>query len=159
MVEYGHITKEGYLHSKILETFTEKYKDENGETKERLVSIEEQASQLALQGWKQVDLINEDEMKTDNDYNVTMVPYDAGDRISYKYEKSLDTQYVKSKIKDLKKRLSSSDSNIGDYKITKCYEASLAGEPLPYDIKSLREERQKVRDEINRLEDLLINNK
>lgn len=159
MVEYGHITKEGYLHSKILETFTEKYKDENGETKERIVSIEEQAAQLALQGWKQVDLINEDEMKTDNDYNVTMIPYDAGNRISYKYEKSLDAQYLRSKIKDLKKRLSSSDSDIGDYKITKCYEASLAGEPLPYDIKSLREERQKIRDEINRLEDLLINNK
>ncbi len=159
MVEYGFINENGCLTSKMLEQLTEKYKNEEGEIKDRIVTVEEQARLLEQQGWKIVDLIDEDKMKTDTNYNVTMIPYDAGDRISYKYKKSLDTQYLRSKIKDLKKRLSSSDSDIGDYKITKCYEASLAGEPLPYDIKSLREERQKIRDEINRLEDLLINNK
>lgn len=159
MVEYGFINENSCLTSKMLEQLTEKYRDAEGEIKDRIVTVEEQARLLEQQGWKIVDLIDEDKMKTDTNYSVTMIPYDAGDRISYKYEKNLDTQYVKSKIKELKKRLSSSDSNIGDYKITKCYEASLAGEPLPYDIKSLREERQKVRDEINRLEELLINNK
>lgn len=159
MIEYGHITKEGYLHSKILETFTEKYKDENGETKEKIVSIEEQAALLTSQGWKQVDLIDESQMVSADNYSVCLIPYDAGDRISYKYEKTFDKKAVFDEIILLKKKLSSSESDIGDYKITKCYEASLSGEPLPYDIKSLREKRQKVRNRINELEEIIINNK
>ena len=39
-----------------------------------------------------------------------------------------------------------------DYKIIKCSECSLAGEPLPYDVAQLHAERQAIRDEINRLE-------
>lgn len=39
-----------------------------------------------------------------------------------------------------------------DYKVIKCYEATLTGEDLPYDIVELRNERQEIRDEINRLE-------
>lgn len=42
--------------------------------------------------------------------------------------------------------------NATDYKIIKCSECSLAGEPLPYDIKALHEERQTIRDEINEIE-------
>ena len=160
MVEYGHITKEGYLHSKILEAFTEKYKDENGETKERIVSIEEQAALLTSQGWKQVDLIDESQMvTTDENYSINIIPYDVGDRITYKYEKVFDLKLVLDEIKMLKKKLSSTESDIGDYKLTKCYEASLSGEPLPYDIKSLREERQKVRNRINESEEIIIKNK
>ena len=40
----------------------------------------------------------------------------------------------------------------GDYKITKCYEANLLGEQLPYDIMVLHKERQSLRDRINELE-------
>lgn len=43
----------------------------------------------------------------------------------------------------------------GDYKITKCYEANLLGEQLPYDITALHNQRQAIRDQINKLE-LLI---
>ena len=43
----------------------------------------------------------------------------------------------------------------GDYKITKCYEANLLGEQLPYDIMDLHTQRQSIRDRINELE-LLI---
>ena len=54
-------------------------------------------------------------------------------------------------IKELKQTLADSD-----YKVIKCYEASLTGETLPYDIEALHEERQAVRDEINRLESSLV---
>ena len=39
-----------------------------------------------------------------------------------------------------------------DYKVLKCYEYSLCGKELPYDIAKLHEERQSLRDEINRIE-------
>lgn len=50
-------------------------------------------------------------------------------------------------ISKLKKQLDSSD-----YKIIKCYEASLVGKELPYDMTEIHAERQEIRDEINRLE-------
>lgn len=40
----------------------------------------------------------------------------------------------------------------GDYKIIKCAEAQLMGEPLPYDIEALVAERNAMRAEINELE-------
>lgn len=40
----------------------------------------------------------------------------------------------------------------GDYKIIKCAEAQLMGEPLPYDIEALVAERNQWRKEINELE-------
>ena len=57
---------------------------------------------------------------------------------------------VSQKINSLKKDLSD-----GDYKIAKCYEASLLNQEMPYDIQTLYNERQAKRDEINRLESLL----
>ena len=42
-----------------------------------------------------------------------------------------------------------------DYKIIKCYEYSLIGEELPYDIEQLHIERQSIRDEINVLKEKL----
>lgn len=50
------------------------------------------------------------------------------------------------KIEDLKKSL-----NDTDYKIIKCYEYSLVGKELPYNIEELHAERQLLRDEINEL--------
>lgn len=43
------------------------------------------------------------------------------------------------------------DLTASDYKIIKCYEYSLIGEELPYDVEQLHIERQAIRDEINRL--------
>ena len=57
---------------------------------------------------------------------------------------------VAEKIDSLKKALSDSD-----YKVTKCYEASILKKELPYDLETLSEERNKIREEINRLEALL----
>ena len=43
-----------------------------------------------------------------------------------------------------------------DYKVMKCYEATIAkSEEMPYDTNELIESRQAKRDEINRLEALL----
>lgn len=61
-----------------------------------------------------------------------------------------DKGKVSKEIERLKNILSN-----GDYKITKCYEANLLGEQLPYDITALHIQRQAIRDQINELE-LLI---
>ena len=50
-------------------------------------------------------------------------------------------------IKAYEKQLSGSD-----YKIIKCYEYSLAGLELPYDINELHIERESIRAEIRNLE-------
>lgn len=42
-----------------------------------------------------------------------------------------------------------SELGSGDYKVIKCMEAFLCGEPLPYDIAALHAERQTLRDIIN----------
>lgn len=39
-----------------------------------------------------------------------------------------------------------------DYKVIKCMEAMLCGEELPYDIKALHEERNRIRAQVNELE-------
>lgn len=38
----------------------------------------------------------------------------------------------------------------GDYKVIKCMEAFLCGEPMPYDIVALHAERQALRDKVNK---------
>lgn len=158
MIEYGYINEDGYLRSKVLEVFTERYKDENEETKERTVSIEEQAALLASQGWKPVDVVDEDKLICSENYSVSIIPYDAGKQISYRYELNFDLRQVERKICGLKNSLTSNDSEIGDYRITKCYEASLIGLDMPYNVADLHAARQAVRDKINQLEELIALN-
>lgn len=50
-------------------------------------------------------------------------------------------------IDELKEVLKASD-----YKVMKCYEASMVGETLPYDIQTLHSERQNIRNQINEIE-------
>ncbi|MFR9495594.1 MAG: hypothetical protein SNG81_04380 [Rikenellaceae bacterium] len=57
-----------------------------------------------------------------------------------------DAQRINEKIAELKAQLTQSD-----YQIIKCYEASLLGEPLPYDAETISKTRQLARDEINAL--------
>lgn len=156
MLEYGYINENGCLTSKMLGPYIERYK-EGEEIKERTVSIEEQAENLATLGWKPVDLIDNSQIEAEVGYCINIVAYDAGDRISYRYDKLLDRTAIQKDIKELKKRLSSTESEIGDYKITKCYEATMLGKNLPYDVEKLYAERQAVRAEINRLEEILNN--
>lgn len=65
-------------------------------------------------------------------------------KIVQRWDLVYDNQF---EISSLKERLSSSD-----YKITKCMEAQLLGDSLPYDINELHTERQQIRDKINELE-------
>lgn len=53
--------------------------------------------------------------------------------------------------------LTSPVSEIGDWKVAKCYEYYLAGKECPYDIEELHRLRQEVRDEINALQEEIAN--
>lgn len=71
-------------------------------------------------------------------------------RVVQSWEIKIDPVAAQARIDTLKAELAASD-----YKVTKCYEASLVGDSLPYDIAELHRERQSIRDEINRLEALI----
>ena len=147
MEEYGYINEDGYLVSKILEPHEIMYKDEDGNLKHKTVTIAEQLAEMGDK-WKPVDLIDDDKMDSgDPYYTIQIIPYDAGDKISYRYEKIPDNLYIKGEIDGLKMQLKAED-----YKIIKCYEFSLVGEAMPYDIVALNDKRQKIRDHINKLE-------
>ena len=81
-------------------------------------------------------------------------PYyiEEGESVLQKWEViSNDPAKIASKISSLKSELEGSD-----YKVMKCYEATIAkSEEMPYDADELIESRQAKRDEINRLEALL----
>lgn len=62
-------------------------------------------------------------------------------------EEELAQQQREARIWELKDALAQ-----GDYKIIKCAEAQLTGEPMPYDIEALVAERNAMRAEINELE-------
>ena len=122
----------------------------DGVQRVEVITVEQQVSELS-EVWKPVDLISEEQMQSDEEnYIVVPVPYDAGDHIAYRYEKRFDRRKIRDEIEALKTALSDSD-----YKITKCYEASLLGQELPYDVAALHTERQALRDKINELEPLL----
>ena len=149
MTEYGYI-ENGYLRAIELTPKIYKRKQEDGTVASVEVSIEEQIAALP-DIWKPIEPIDETEMVSDDeDYIVVPIPYDAGDCIKYRYERKFDTQKVRKQIQDLKDNLAATD-----YRVTKCYEASLLGDTLPYDIALLHSERQSVRDRINELEALL----
>jgi len=62
-------------------------------------------------------------------------------------EEAARIEGVKQQIAVLKATLESTD-----YQVIKCYEYSLNGLEMPYDIAQLHEERQALRDQINDLE-------
>lgn len=103
--------------------------------------------------WKPVDDIDESKTISDDDnYTIRLVPYDNENRISFNYEKVVNTTKIQGEIDAIKAELSETD-----YQVIKCYEASLVGEELPYDIKALHEDRNEKRAQINALETNLTN--
>lgn len=72
------------------------------------------------------------------------------DHIGYVYKKVINAQYYINKIQELKEELANTD-----YHVLKCYEAKVMGLDLPYDAQKIHEERQRLRNSINSLEDLL----
>lgn len=146
MAEYGYINEGGFLHSHTLESYQERYFDGKHQ-RIREVSVEEQIEKLSTLGWKPVEVIDQTKLQAPPGYVVRIIPYDAGDTIKFRYETLKDVQLLKREIDTLKQSLTDSD-----YKIIKCYEATIAGEELPYDFNSLRAERQEARNRINELE-------
>lgn len=47
------------------------------------------------------------------------------------------------------------DLMASDYKVIKCYEAQLVGEPIPYDKDKIHTDRQAIRDRINELQEII----
>lgn len=66
-------------------------------------------------------------------------------------------QELEQEIRNLTAQLTSTVSSIGDWKVCKCYEYSLIGEEVPYDINKLHEDRQAIRDRINEIQEELAN--
>ena len=62
-------------------------------------------------------------------------------------EEELARQQREQRVWELKDQLAQ-----GDYRVIKCAEAQLTGEPMPYDIEALVAERNAMRAEINELE-------
>lgn len=98
-------------------------------------------------GYKPVEDFDFSKTQTEDGYIIEVVPCDVGDKIVYNYEKRFDRKKVKSEIETLKEKLSD-----GDYRVIKCYEATLAKIKMPYDIEAIHKERQAIRDKINELE-------
>lgn len=150
MAKYGKFIN-GELRTIDLEPYNERYEDEDGEIQERTITVEQQAERAQEQGFKPVDDIDEDRLKEAAKGTVVVFePVDLGDRIGYEYKTVKDKQYFIREIDKYKKLLSDSD-----YQVTKCLEASMAGETLPYDFQELRSKRQQAREKINILEEQL----
>ena len=152
-----------YLRSRLIKPITRTWVDGDGVQHTETVSVEQQIAALSEE-WKPVDAISPEALVSeDENYIIVPVPYDHGERIAYRYEKRYDYQRIKQQVADLKQakqqvadlKQALSDS---DYKVMKCYEASMLGQPLPYDIDAVHSERQAMRDKINELEPLLPQN-
>lgn len=120
---------------------------ENGYLRSRRIESEAVVASLS-QEWKPVDKIDEQKLQCEEGYIVKIVPYDAGDHISFRYEKKQDLQQIRQNIENLKNELKD-----GDYKVNKCYEASLTKQEMPYNIQELHSQRQLLRQKINELEE------
>lgn len=151
METYGYF-ENGELFARTFEPQRTLVNDSNGNPIPQEVSVAEQVAALSSsQAWKPIDRIDDSRLTpTEPNTVIVPVPYDNGDRISYRYESRFDCQAVRGAIADLQASLSASD-----YKIIKCYEASLTGDTLPYDIYDLRSQRQGQRAAINDLQALL----
>lgn len=73
---------------------------------------------------------------------------DIGGKIYQKWDVVIDVDHYNNLIISKKNELSNTD-----YKVIKCYEAFMCGEDFPYDINGLRIVRQRLRNEINRIEE------
>lgn len=85
--------------------------------------------------------------------NDSLLPYyeEESNTIVQKWEiVNNDINIINQKIKELKAKLSDTD-----YKVMKCYEATLLNLPLPYIMDDVHQTRQDYRDRINALEALL----
>ena len=149
MANFGFF-ENGDLVVKTIEPIKKMVPNEDGVPTPYVVSVDEQAK-LLPPGWKTIEPMDEARLATTREnYIVRAVPFDAGDRIAFRYEEVPDLQKIKAQIEERKEQLAASD-----YQVIKCYEATLAQQPLPYNMAEVHAARQAIRDEINLLEDEL----
>ncbi len=148
-MKYGVIDN-GILRSIELTPYKQRVQGEDGIIREIDISIESQIMEAANQGLKPIEEIDPEQMDAPIGKMVIPHPVDYGDYIGFEYETVVDTQMYRNEIKKAKAELDSTD-----YQVIKCYEASLVGESLPYDVQELHANRQALRDRINELEALL----
>ena len=154
-VTYGWF-ENGCLKTVQLEDRKQRY-EENGETKEITISVEHYIEVAKKQGLKPVDQIDNARMdEHEEDYIVIADAVELEDKITWSYRNVPDIRKLQKRIEKLQKEIASTD-----YRIIKCYEASLVGDPMPYDIQELRSSRQAIRDSINateyRIAELTVN--
>lgn len=88
-----------------------------------------------------------DEFKAVDSYSI------EDSRVMQAWKIQLNEKYIQKQIEKAKQDLAATD-----YKVMKCYEASLVGDSLPYDIEQLHASRQALRDQINTLENTINEN-
>ena len=142
---------DGHIRYQVLEEYKREVRLENGKIVHETVTVEQQFEPLRKDGWKMVELFDESQMQNEEEfYSTTAIPIDNGETIGFAYQKSLDKRLVQREIERLKSCLSASD-----YKVVKCYEATMMKQNLPYDLNEICSERQSVRDRINELEAMI----
>lgn len=146
---YGLI-EDGILKTAELQAYKQRVQTEDGKIEEVEVTVAMQMVEAAKQGLKPVEDIDPLQMEAPAGKIVIPHPVDYGDYIGYDYKIVVDTQMYRNQIKEKKELLDSTD-----YQIIKCYEASLVGNTMPYDVQALHTSRQALRDEINKLQELL----
>lgn len=67
-------------------------------------------------------------------------------------EENIKREELEAELRVLRSELQANTSEIGDWKVIKALEYQINGEEIPYDMKKLNAERQKVRDRINEIE-------
>lgn len=142
---------DGHIRYQVLEEYKREVRLENGKIVHETITVEQQFETLRKDGWKMVELFDESQMQNEQEfYSTTAIPIDNGETIGFAYHKSLDKRLVQREIERLKSCLSASD-----YKVVKCYEATMMKQNLPYDLNEICSERQSVRDRINELEAMI----
>lgn len=96
-------------------------------------------------------------LKEDNEYNFNADEEKPGYTNTYYLidnqivlRRTVEPEFVRQQIGWLEDELKKTD-----YKIIKAYEAQLIGESVSYDFRKVHEDRQVIRDKINKLEKLL----
>ncbi|MEL7586808.1 MAG: hypothetical protein AAGU19_08840 [Prolixibacteraceae bacterium] len=162
---YGKINEQGLLERQQVKERIEKvakekvitFKDSTGEHQaaicefvDSVITVEEQLSELEKDGWKPVAEGIAPDIECDEYERINEVPYDAGGRIEFNYEKVLNKERIRQKIAEVKQKLADTD-----YLVLKRFEAFIGGERDPLDARITTSRRQNLRDEINHLNFLL----
>jgi len=110
---------------------------------------EELANKLFKDGWKRIETPACELICGENE-RIKAIPADAGGHITFTYEKVINKEGIQRKIDNLIKEVAATD-----YQARKCYEYSLVGKPLPYDIQKIHTESEEIREKIRALEVLI----